>query len=93
MTKSTSAPRSIAATVAELPGAAKERFGERVATRRKVDGEWREHTYREIGTMIDEIALGLVDLGIERRSRLHPRRYKARVDARELCAWCRRRSR
>jgi len=70
MTQSTSAPRSIAATVAALPGAAAERFGDRVAARHKVDGEWRERSYAEVGTIIEEIALGLADLGIERGDRV-----------------------
>jgi len=36
-----------------------------VAARHKVDGEWRELTYAEVVEAIDEIALGLVELGIE----------------------------
>jgi long-chain acyl-CoA synthetase len=65
MSETTEGTRVIAATVAALPGSARERFADRVAARRKVDGEWTEITYGEVGDTINEIALGLVDLGIE----------------------------
>jgi long-chain acyl-CoA synthetase len=58
-------PTTIASTVASLPGSAAERFGSHTAARFKNDGEWRELSYAEMGEAIDEIALGLVDLGIE----------------------------
>ena len=58
-------PTTIASTVASLPGSAAERFGSQTAARFKKDGEWREMSYAEMGEAIDEIALGLVDLGIE----------------------------
>jgi long-chain acyl-CoA synthetase len=58
-------PTTIASTVASLPGSAAERFGSHTAARFKKDGEWRELSYAEMGEAIEEIALGLVDLGIE----------------------------
>src|SRR5690242_6028418 len=58
-------PTTIASTVAFLPGSAAERFGSHTAARFKREGEWRELSYAEMGEAIDEIALGLVDLGIE----------------------------
>ena len=58
-------PTTIASTVASLPGSAAERFGSQTAARFKKDGEWREMSYAEMGEAIDEIALGLADLGIE----------------------------
>src|SRR5438270_12975367 len=60
-----SSQRLIASTVASLPGSAAERFGSNLAARFKVDGKWREMTYAEVGEAIEEVALGLVDLGIE----------------------------
>src|SRR5690349_14556084 len=60
-----STPTTIASTVASLPGSAAERFGSHAAARFKKDGEWRELSYSEMGEMVEEIALGLVDLGIE----------------------------
>jgi long-chain acyl-CoA synthetase len=62
MTEST---RAIAATVAALPSSAARRFGDHLAARHRVDGEWRELTYTEVVQAIDEVALGLVGLGIE----------------------------
>jgi long-chain acyl-CoA synthetase len=62
MSEITSGPR--AATAAGLPSSAAERFGDRLAARFKVDGEWREMTYAQVGAAIEEVALGLVELGI-----------------------------
>jgi long-chain acyl-CoA synthetase len=64
MTDTTSSQKLIASTVASLPASAAERFGEKVAARYKADGEWRELSYADVGTAIQEIALGLVELGI-----------------------------
>ena len=63
-------PTTIASTVASLPGSAAERFGSQTAARFKKDGEWREMSYAEMGEAIDEIALGLADLGIEAGDRV-----------------------
>jgi long-chain acyl-CoA synthetase len=57
--------RAIAATVGDLPGSAAQRFGDHLAARHRVDGEWREVTYAEVVGAIDEVALGLAELGIE----------------------------
>jgi long-chain acyl-CoA synthetase len=57
--------RLIASTVASLPASAAERFSSNVAARFKSQGEWREMTYERVGAAIEEVALGLVDLGIE----------------------------
>src|SRR6185312_13702362 len=62
MTEST---RAIAATVAALPSSAAQRFGAHLAARQRVNGEWRVHTYTEVVDAVNEIALGLADLGIE----------------------------
>jgi long-chain acyl-CoA synthetase len=70
MSETTSDPRAIAATVAALPSSAAERFADRVAARYKVDGEWRELTYAEVVAAIDEVALGLIELGIESGDRV-----------------------
>jgi long-chain acyl-CoA synthetase len=55
----------IAETVSALPGSAAERFGSKVAARYRSGDEWAEMTYEEAGKAIDEIALGLVDLGLK----------------------------
>src|SRR5689334_18993555 len=64
MTDTTPA-RVIASTVSTLPASAAERFGDRPAVRYKEGEEWRELSYTEAGKAIEEIALGLVSLGIE----------------------------
>ncbi len=61
----TSSANVIASTVASLPGSAAKRFGDRVAARHRVGEQWQELTYSEAGRAIDEIALGLIELGIE----------------------------
>jgi long-chain acyl-CoA synthetase len=65
MTDTSSTSRVIASTVAALPSSAADRFGDRVAARYKQGGEWEEITFAQAGEAIDELALGLVDLGIE----------------------------
>jgi long-chain acyl-CoA synthetase len=70
VTETTSTPRVISNTVAGLPGSAGERFADKLAARFKHEGEWRQLTYREAGTAIDEIALGLIDLGIQAGDRV-----------------------
>ena len=61
----TSTPRLIAETVASLPGSAAERFASHVAARYRAGEEWRELSYADAGKAIDEIALGLIELGVE----------------------------
>jgi long-chain acyl-CoA synthetase len=51
-------------TIADLMARAAEQFGDRVAVRHKVDGAWRDVTYAEVGEIVREIGLGLIDLGI-----------------------------
>jgi long-chain acyl-CoA synthetase len=61
----TSTTRLIADTVASLPSSAAERFAGNVAARYKDGPEWREMSYAEVGKAVDEIALGLIDLGVQ----------------------------
>lgn len=52
-------------TIADLLPLAVERYGERTAASFKQDGTWHEVTFGEVGTIAQEIALGLVDLGLQ----------------------------
>jgi long-chain acyl-CoA synthetase len=70
MSDTMSSKNLIASTVAALPGSAADRFGSNVAARYKVDGDWREMSYGEAGEAIEELALGLVSLGIEAGDRV-----------------------
>jgi long-chain acyl-CoA synthetase len=60
-TKATTASKTIADL---LPRAARQ-YADRVALKHKVDGEWRDVTFAEVGDIVTEIGLGLIDLGIE----------------------------
>jgi long-chain acyl-CoA synthetase len=57
-------------TVARAAADAAERFPDRVAIRHRRDGEWRDSTFAEVGAVVDEIALGLLALGIEQGDRV-----------------------
>jgi long-chain acyl-CoA synthetase len=51
-------------TIARAAANAAERFGERTSIRYLKDGEWRELTFAEVSRVVDEIASGLVGLGV-----------------------------
>ena len=52
-------------TMADLIPLAAARQGGKPALKHKVDGEWVEVSYRQLEGTVREVALGLVDLGIE----------------------------
>jgi long-chain acyl-CoA synthetase len=52
-------------TIARAAANAAERFGERTAVRYRDGDDWREKTFAEVGEIVDELALGLIDLGLE----------------------------
>jgi long-chain acyl-CoA synthetase len=52
-------------TMADLIGLAAARHGGKPALRHKVGGEWVEVSYQQLDRTVTELALGLVDLGIE----------------------------
>jgi long-chain acyl-CoA synthetase len=52
-------------TIADMIGRAADRYGDSVAAIHKLDGAWREVTFAEVGKIVTEIGLGLIDLGIE----------------------------
>jgi long-chain acyl-CoA synthetase len=52
-------------TIARAAANAADRFGERVSTRWREGEEWRDHTFAEVSAIVDEIALGLLTLGLE----------------------------
>jgi long-chain acyl-CoA synthetase len=51
-------------TIADLMVCAADQFADRVAVRHKVDGDWRDVTYAEVGDVVREIGVGLIDIGI-----------------------------
>jgi long-chain acyl-CoA synthetase len=52
-------------TIADLLPLATEQYGERPALRHKVGDEWVDVSYTELGGAAREVALGLIDLGLE----------------------------
>jgi long-chain acyl-CoA synthetase len=52
-------------TIADLLPRAVASFPEHVAIRHKQDGTWLDVTYARLGEIVGEIALGLIDLGIQ----------------------------
>ncbi len=57
-------------TIAELVPHAAERYGERVAVRFKREGAWQDVTYAELAQIAQEVALGLIDLGVAQGDRV-----------------------
>jgi long-chain acyl-CoA synthetase len=51
-------------TVSGLAASSAAKHGDGTAVQFKRDGEWQELTFAEVGTIVEEIALGLIDLGI-----------------------------
>ncbi len=59
------APAPAGSTIADLLPRAVASFPEHVAIRHKQDGAWLDVTYAGLGEIVREIALGLIDLGIQ----------------------------
>jgi long-chain acyl-CoA synthetase len=64
MEASTASVSSGSRTMADLMAAAARTHADHVAVRHKIDGAWRDVTYAEVGEIVREIGLGLIDLGI-----------------------------
>jgi long-chain acyl-CoA synthetase len=67
---SAATPSTGSKTIADLLPLAAERYATSVAVRHKVDGEWRDVTYAEVGEIVSEIGRGLIALGIEAGDRV-----------------------
>jgi long-chain acyl-CoA synthetase len=70
-------------TIADLLARSVEIFGDRVAQKHKVQGEWRDVTFAEVGEIVSEIGRGLIELGVEPGERVSML-CQTRVD----WAWC-----
>jgi long-chain acyl-CoA synthetase len=62
--------RAAARTVADLVPHAVAEYADLAAVRHKRDGDWHDVTYTQLGEIVAEIALGLIDLGIEAGERV-----------------------
>src|ERR1700727_256548 len=69
-TASTSAPATGSRTIADLIPCAAAAHGENTAIRYKRDGAWHDVSYAQLADTVQELALGLIDLGIEPGERL-----------------------
>jgi len=70
-------------TIADLLPRAVELFGDRAAQKHKVEGEWRDVTFAEVGEIVWEIGRGLIDLGVEPGERV-----SVLCTTRVEWAWC-----
>jgi long-chain acyl-CoA synthetase len=52
-------------TIADMMALAARKHADRVAVRQKRDGAWQSLTYAEVGQIVRELALGLIELGIQ----------------------------
>src|SRR5271155_1827508 len=57
-------------TIADLVASSAGENAEQVAVRYKRDGSWHDVTYTQLAEIVEEIALGLIDLGIEAGERV-----------------------
>jgi long-chain acyl-CoA synthetase len=57
-------------TIADLISRSAAERPEHVAVRYKRDGEWQDVTYKQVADIVEEIGLGLIDLGIEAGERV-----------------------
>src|ERR1700727_4038553 len=64
-TASTSAPATGSRTIADLIPCAAAAHGENPGIRYKRDGAWHDVSYAQLADTVQELALGLIDLGIE----------------------------
>ena len=55
---------TIARTIAVSAATAADRFGDRPAVRYRAGDDWEERSFREVCEIVDEIALGLAELGL-----------------------------
>jgi long-chain acyl-CoA synthetase len=57
-------------TIADLISRAALEHGEHAAVRYKHDGAWQDVSYKQLAYIVEEIALGLIDLGVEQDERV-----------------------
>jgi long-chain acyl-CoA synthetase len=57
-------------TISRAAARAAARFGDETAVKYKRDGEWVVRSFAEVGEIVDELALGLVGLGVEAGDRV-----------------------
>jgi long-chain acyl-CoA synthetase len=66
----TEATKATRRTVARAAASAAESYPDRIAIRHREDGEWRELPFTAVGELVDDLALGLIGLGVEPGDRI-----------------------
>ena len=69
-TVSSTEPSTGSSTVADLIPRAAAEHAEHTAVRFKRDGAWHDVSYTELAAIVQEIGLGLIDLGVEQGERV-----------------------
>jgi long-chain acyl-CoA synthetase len=71
MEAGTTADRSTGSkTIADLLPKAAEKFGGHTAARHKAGDDWTDVSFHDVGVTVTELALGLIDLGIQKGDRV-----------------------
>jgi long-chain acyl-CoA synthetase len=70
MEATTAASRTGSRTIADLVAQSATEHAEHVAVRYKRDGAWHDVSYAQLADIVQEIGLGLIDLGVEPGERL-----------------------
>jgi long-chain acyl-CoA synthetase len=70
MEASATEPTTASHTIADLISRSAAERPEHVAVRYKHDGAWRDVSYKRVAEIVEEIGLGLIDLGIEAGERV-----------------------
>jgi long-chain acyl-CoA synthetase len=70
MEATTAASRTGSRTIADLVAQSAAEHAEHVAVRYKRDGAWHDVSYAQLADIVQEIGLGLIDLGVEPGERL-----------------------
>ncbi len=65
MEASATEPSTASHTIADLISRAALEHGDHPAVRYKHDGAWEDVSYKQLADIVEEIALGLIDLGVE----------------------------
>jgi long-chain acyl-CoA synthetase len=65
MEASATEPSTASHTIADLISRAALEHGEHPAVRYKHDGTWQDVTYGQLADIVEEVALGLIDLGVQ----------------------------
>jgi long-chain acyl-CoA synthetase len=70
MEASAAAPTTGSHTIADLISRSGAEHGEHPAIRYKHDGAWHDVSYKQLASIVEEVGLGLIDVGVEAGDRV-----------------------